>query len=343
MYICSKKKEMSHVKSYRFRKKAPNLKSDLENNKDSWSEFIKYMNNLKNISNYPSKNNEDVFNSYNEGCININENELNENDMNENIDDIIKLKKWNDIQIDNHSIHKESSSDIESNSNSSSSVFSFNKYNIIQNNIYSNNANFKRQRIKNYSGGYKPNENYEIEENDSFSCIKNKKGLEFNDHRDNSEMYKNNKLQKKMYFKNNIKNNPKSSLKNRNQGKKLNINNHKLHGTNIYSKFADGNNKDESDNEKDYMNINTHKQNNKYEQDHYSRIVQNKEKKLKKNHVKKKKKIENNLEIDGSYAYNYAYLNKNDESSMSSPIETVNNTIMNLEEEINNYQFNNFI
>ncbi|CRG96575.1 conserved Plasmodium protein, unknown function [Plasmodium gallinaceum] len=331
---------MNYIESYRFQKKAPNLKSDLEENKDNWDEFIKYMNNLKNISYYPSKDSECIFNSYNEDDINTNENELNEN-----IDDLIKLKKWNDMQIDNHSIYKESSSDIESNSNSSGSVLSFNKYNIIQNNIYSNNANFKRQKIKNNSYDYKPNENYEDEKNDSLSYVKSKNLLEFDDNKDNNEPYKNNKVQKKMYTKNNIENSSKNSLKNRNQKRNFNLNNHKSYDTNTYDNLVDGNNRDKSDNKKNYMNINIIKKNNKYEAGNYNRINQNKEKKFKKNSniKKKKKKIENNLEIDGSYAYNYAYLNKNDESSVSSPMETVNNTIMNLEEEINNYQFNDFI
>ncbi|KAI4837676.1 hypothetical protein MKS88_003089 [Plasmodium brasilianum] len=379
---------MTEVISYRFKKKPPNLRYDLEEKNEGWGLFIKYIEDLKRICNFSIQESECVLDSCNEDNI-----IANKKVAIENIGDIIKFKKWNDdMEFDKHSVCKESSSDDDCYSPESGSVFNFNKYSIIENNIYSTNANAKRQKIKdNFINSYTANGNYEIKEenkenvfenfykkrekknifrsfhkeydfknntskllsnsenstddkiNDNYSYVQDRKDQEYYNFHGNNENFKKNK-----FLKNKYRQNGNNNAKNK-RAKMLNLNNGEVISRNVYSNMSEDSNNDISEDEVlDKQQRVFIKRNNKYEE--YTRRVNN----INKNNIynrghinpgRKKKQVDKkqkkNLEIDGSYAYNYAYLNKKDGSSTSSPLEAVNDTIMNLEEEINNYKFGN--
>ncbi|KEG03773.1 conserved Plasmodium protein, unknown function [Plasmodium vinckei vinckei] len=173
---------MINVISYKFKKKPPNLKHDLEGNEAGWDEFIKYMESLKK-STTPSFEN---YGYSSDICI---ENYTGyKNSLEENIDDVIKMREWNDnMEFCMHPICKESSSDIDNCSIESDSVFNFDKYRVIENNIYSNNANTKRKKIRDKDNNYIDNENVDIKE----LMKKNKINIEGFNKRGNKKMYAN--------------------------------------------------------------------------------------------------------------------------------------------------------
>lgn len=110
------------------------------------------------------------------------------NSLNENIDDVIKMRKWNDnMEFCMHPICKESSSDNDNCSIESDSVFNFDKYRVIENNIYSNNANIKRTKIRDKDNNYIDNENDDIKE----LMKKNKINIDGFNKRENKKMYAN--------------------------------------------------------------------------------------------------------------------------------------------------------
>ncbi|ETW38046.1 hypothetical protein PFUGPA_00992 [Plasmodium falciparum Palo Alto/Uganda] len=293
---------MTIVRTYRFKKEAPNLNCTLDSKKEKWNEFIQYIQNLKDYTKCGVDRNECLFDSYNEE-----NNSKIEDVIKENVDDIIKITKWNnDMELSKNFIQKELmslsssySSDDDRYSNESGSALNLNKYNIIENNIYSNNANFKRQKVKNVTDI----NNYIKNEHEDIKKKKRKKEYKEEKHSAKEGFYK-----KKFPY-----------------------------GNNAYNKFPQYNNSkkkpyDGDKNKKKYM-----KKYKNYEFNNNNRDNKNKEKKMKSRTNKQDDRSQNNMDIDGTYAYNYAYLNKNDDSTMSSSVEAANDTIMDLEEEIRNY------
>lgn len=187
------------------------------------------------------------------------------------------------------------------------------------------------------------NHTFHCEQNDNYSYVQDRKDQEYYNFHGNNENFKKNK-----FLKNKYRQNGNNNAKNK-RAKMLNLNNGEVISRNVYSNMSEDSNNDISEDEVlDKQQRVFIKRNNKYEE--YTRRVNN----INKNNIynrghinpgRKKKQVDKkqkkNLEIDGSYAYNYAYLNKKDGSSTSSPLEAVNDTIMNLEEEINNYKFGN--
>ncbi|SOV12137.1 conserved Plasmodium protein, unknown function [Plasmodium gaboni] len=297
---------MTIVRTYRFKKEAPNLNCTLDSKKEKWNEFIQYIQNLKDYTKCGVDRNECLFDSYNEE-----DNNKIEDVIKENVDDIIKITKWNnDMELNKNFIQKELmslsssySSDEDRYSNESGSALNLNKYNIIENNIYSNNANFKRQKVKNVTDI----NNYIKNEHEDIKKKKRKKEYKEEKHGAKESFYK-----KKNSYGNNVYNN--------------------------FSKYNKSNNKkkqyDGDKNKKKYM-----KKYKNYEFNNNNRDNKNKEKKMKNRRNKQDDRSQNNMDIDGTYAYNYAYLNKNNDSTMSSSVEAANDTIMDLEEEIRNYNF----
>ncbi|KYO02507.1 hypothetical protein PGSY75_0531300 [Plasmodium gaboni] len=295
---------MTIVRTYRFKKEAPNLNCTLDSKKEKWNEFIQYIQNLKDYTKCGVDRNECLFDSYNEE-----DNNKIEDVIKENVDDIIKITKWNnDMELNKNFIQKELmslsssySSDEDRYSNESGSALNLNKYNIIENNIYSNNANFKRQKVKNVTDI----NNYIKNEHEDIKKKKRKKEYKEEKHGAKESFYK-----KKNSYGNNVYNN--------------------------FSKYNNSNNKkkqyDGDKNKKKYM-----KKYKNYEFNNNNRDNKNKEKKIKNRRNKQDDRSQNNMDIDGTYAYNYAYLNKNNDSTMSSSVEAANDTIMDLEEEIRNY------
>ncbi|SCM23529.1 conserved Plasmodium protein, unknown function [Plasmodium chabaudi adami] len=173
---------MINVISYKFKKKPPNLKHDLEGNEAGWDEFIKYMESLKKSTTASFENGgycSDVCIDNYAGY---------KNSLDENIDDIIKMREWNDnMEFCIHPICKDSSSDIDNCSIESDSVFNFDKYRVIENNIYSNNANTKRKKIRDKDNNYIDNENIDIKE----LMKKNKINIDGFNKRENKKMYAN--------------------------------------------------------------------------------------------------------------------------------------------------------
>ncbi|SCQ16355.1 conserved Plasmodium protein, unknown function [Plasmodium ovale] len=419
---------MNKVFSYRFKKKPPILKSDLEENKEEWSVFIKYMDDLKNVCKLSNEKNE-----YGSDDCSENDDNSFKNLVRENIEDIIKLKRWNgEMEFEAHPIYKESSSDNDSYSVESGSVLNFNKYSLLQNNIYSNNANSKKQKVREKSSNYMSNENYEMKKEEKKNIFK--------------DYYKNRGKNKKC---GNL--HKKSQLKNKNHDKldrnddnyvhddkmvlhnsltKLNeqiynkknkhaINTNYKSGTDCAHPFKHNDNFSYEDNENviQHEGFLSSNGNYKYNELHRNRHTKGKNRKKStnlniermspengamnplqycnnsdsrtrgsraytgdaqqkgegdkncsgrnkvyeeytnrgsnlygKNKSGRRKNTETTTEkaqkrgpIDGSYAYNYAYLNNSNESSTSSSNEAGNGTIMNLEEEINNYNFGNFM
>ncbi|SOV21515.1 conserved Plasmodium protein, unknown function [Plasmodium sp. DRC-Itaito] len=297
---------MTIVRTYRFKKEVPNLNCTLDSKKEKWNEFIQYIQNLKDYTKCGVDRNECLFDSYNEE-----DNNKIEDVIKENVDDIIKITKWNnDMELNKNFIQKELmslsssySSDEDRYSNESGSALNLNKYNIIENNIYSNNANFKRQKVKNVTDI----NNYIKNEHEDIKKKKRKKEYKEEKHGAKESFYK-----KKNSYGNNVYNN--------------------------FSKYNKSNNKkkqyDGDKNKKKYM-----KKYKNYEFNNNNRDNKNKEKKMKNRRNKQDDRSQNNMDIDGTYAYNYAYLNKNNDSTMSSSVEAANDTIMDLEEEIRNYNF----
>ncbi|GAW81248.1 hypothetical protein, conserved [Plasmodium gonderi] len=414
---------MTEATSYRFKKKPPDLKSNFEMKKEEWCEFIKYMGDLRNMYKCPlqmSGHSSEIHNEDHSVA-------ANKKAICENINDIMKIKEWNhDIEFENHSICKECSSDTVSCSEESDTVYNFNKYKIIQNNIYSNNANSKRQKINdNFINKCIPKEKHEVNEEEKIfrdgicnirrirkkitkspneegefneqniksiktdligsneqldidnknairrpltklskklfhqkyknlpymqyidennhtyhgkqyddSCyVKNANGLICNNFTDVNETYKYNKTRVCAYTgkNNHVKDKTRTWLNSKN-----------------YSNLSVHYNVNESDEEKDKKNNPLVKKCNKYEI--YSNAINTIHKNSSnknvnnnsKNNVKIGKSIENNAHFDGLYAYNYAYFDKNDKSADSTPVDNVNGTIMNLEEEIKNYNLHNY-
>ncbi|SOV11982.1 conserved Plasmodium protein, unknown function [Plasmodium sp. gorilla clade G2] len=299
---------MTIVRTYRFKKEAPNLNCTLDSKKEKWNEFIQYIQNLKDYTKCGVDRNECLFDSYNEE-----DNNKIEDVIKENVDDIIKITKWNnDMELNKNFIQKELmslsssySSDEDRYSNESGSALNLNKYNIIENNIYSNNANFKRQKVKNVTDI----NNYIKNEHEDIKKKKRKKEYKEEKHGAKESFYN-----KKISYGNNVYNN----------FSKYNNNNN---NNNNKKKQSDG-----DKNKKKYM-----KKYKNYEFNNNNRDNKKKEKKMKNRRNKQDDRSQNNMDIDGTYAYNYAYLNKNDESTMSSSVEAANDTIMDLEEEIRNY------
>ncbi|SOV74549.1 conserved Plasmodium protein, unknown function, partial [Plasmodium sp. gorilla clade G3] len=233
----------------------------------------------------------------------------------ENVDDIIKITKWNnDMELNKNFIQKELislsssySSDEDRYSNESGSALNLNKYNIIENNIYSNNANFKRQKLKSVTDI----NNYIKNEHENIKKKKRKKEYKEEKNGGKESFYK-----KKIPYGNNAYNKISqytTTTNNNNNNKKKQYDGYKNK-----KKYM-----------KKYKNYDFNKNNN--------RDNKNKEKKMKNRTNEQGDRSQNNMDIDGTYAYNYAYLNKNDDSTMSSSVEAANDTIMDLEEEIRNY------
>ncbi|EUD68432.1 hypothetical protein C922_01455 [Plasmodium inui San Antonio 1] len=419
---------MSEVKSYRFKKKPPDLISKFKVIKEDWYDFIKYMSDLRNMYKCPLQMNGHCKDIHGEDHIIT----VNKKAIYENIHDVMKIKEWNnDIEFDEHPICKDSSSDSCSHSEESGSVYNFNKYKIIHNNIYSNNANVKRQKInakyrslcvprekpevkeekKKYSQEicYKrrtrkknilnsscdngelnkkrnklaennpvvPNEQcdlyhkkilsrsltefsknvlYQKSKNSAYmpyraeydytyqwkeydvSYDQNDCDIECNDFVDTNESRKYNRLRECKY-KEKVDNRKKEKKK-----KRKYFNNDEFSRSNSLSNLSVKDNISASDVPKNKKNNIFVKKNNKYEV--YSTPINNTHKNDSQKLSKRPKKnatsdeaIQNNPHFDGSYAYNFAYMDKNDRSGGSTPVEAAHGTIMNLEEEIRNYNF----
>ncbi|EDL43921.1 conserved Plasmodium protein, unknown function [Plasmodium vivax] len=419
---------MVEVKSYRFKKKPPDLISKFKVIKEDWYDFVKYMSDLRNMYKCPLQMNGHCKDIHGEDHIIT----VSKKAIYENIHDVMKIKEWNnDIEFDDHPICKDSSSDSCSHSEESGSVYNFNKYKIIHNNIYSNNANLKRQKVHaNYRSICIPREKREVkEEKKKYSheiCYKRrtrKKNI-LNSSCNNDELNnKNNKLAKNdaaapneqcdLYHKKILRRSltklsrnifyPKSKSSayisypdeydytygwkeydvsydpneydlesnefvDTNESRKYNklrkctykekvdsgkkdkrrkrqyFNNDEFSRSNSLSNLSAHDNISANDVPKEKKNNIFVKKNNKYEV--YSNAVNKAHKddsQMVSKHSKKDAQfdeaVQNNPHFDGSYAYNFAYMDKNDRSGGSTPVEAVHGTIMNLDEEIRNYNF----
>ncbi|CDU19651.1 uncharacterized protein PY17X_1249200 [Plasmodium yoelii] len=422
---------MINAISYRFKKKPPNLKHDLEENKEGWDEFIKYMESLKKSTTDSFENGGYCSDVYIENYVGY------KNPLDEDIDDIIKIRKWNDnMEFCIHPICKESPSDIDNCSVESDNVFNFDKYKIIENNIYSNNANTKRAKIRDKDNNYIDTENDDIKE----LMKKKKKNINGFNKRNNKKMY-DNTYKNYLYMKtgmNNIISDDEDYLGNNKMGvseslmklrenfveKKNDISKSRLNNQNINNNIHDNGNNDNlsySENEKAMKNVSHYdKKNRKYNKKRYmtkrknlnndkpsskynskntliyynedndknfdssgdsdishenkmnayNRTLNNNDRINNNYHVystlvnngysknkhirnssngknkkgkNKKQKSTDKTELDGTYAYNYAYINSNDESMVSISREGIHDTIMNLDEEANKYNFSNFM
>ncbi|KJP85680.1 hypothetical protein AK88_04657 [Plasmodium fragile] len=417
---------MIEVKSYRFKRKPPDLLSKFKVNKEDWYDFVKYMSDLRNIYKCAHQMNGHGKDIPGEDHIIT----MNEKAIYENVHDVMKIKECNHgIEFDDRSICKDSSSDSCSYSEESGSVYKFNKYKIIHNNIYSNNANLDRQRIgANYRSicipgqerevkvetkgyrheiGYKRrtkedihkspcdsdelnNKNNALRENDPLvpneQCdLYNKKTLhksltklsrdkfgqrskssahisyqneydltynwkeynvsyEQNEYDveskgsvDNNESCEN--KSRKYTFKGKVDNGKKDKRRTRQY-----FNNDEFSRSNSLSNSCVQDSISANDVSTGGKSRIFGKKNNKYEV--YSNAVNNAYKsgsqKMSKHSIKNAKfdeAVQNNAHIDGSYAYNFAYMDKNDRSGGSTPVEAMHGTIMNLDEEIRNYNF----
>ncbi|ANQ08793.1 Uncharacterized protein PCOAH_00028450 [Plasmodium coatneyi] len=415
--------KMIGVKSYKFKTKPPDLISKFKVIKEDWHDFVKYMSDLRNMCEDPLQMSAHCTDIHDEDHIIT----VNKKAIYENIHDVMKIKEWNnDIEFDDHPICKDSSSDSCSHSEESGSVCNFNKYKIIHNNIYSNNANLKRPKIRaNYRSICIPSEKREVKvEKKEYSheiCYKRRTTRKniLNSSCDNDELNnRNSELEKNdpvvpneqwdLYRKNIFSKSLTKLRKNKFDQKSKSSpyvsypNEYDYtHGSKEYDVSYDQNEydlelKDFVDNKesREYKlrkfaykkkldngkrdkrrrrqyfnndefspsnslsnlsvqdNISAYdvsnqnnifvKRNNKYEV--YSNAVNNSYKynshkvsRYFKRNAKFDEAVQNNSHIDGSYAYNFAYMDKNDRSGDSTPVEGAHGTIMNLDEEIRNY------
>ncbi|CAA9988522.1 conserved Plasmodium protein, unknown function [Plasmodium knowlesi strain H] len=395
---------MIEVKSYKFRTKPPDLISKFKVIKEDWSDFVKYMSDLRNMCKYPLQMNDHCKDIHGEDHIIT----VNKKAIYENIHDVMKIKEWNnDIEFDDHPICRDSSSDSCSHSEESGSVCNFNKYKIIHNNIYSNNANLKRQKIRaNYGSVCIPSEKREVKvEKKEYSheiCYKRKTrrknilnsscGNEKLNNGNNElgqndavapneqrDLYQKNIFGKSLrkLSKNNFHGKSKSSAyvsypneydytygskeydisydqnelnveskdfldnsesreyKSRKFAYKEKVKNGKRNTRRIGQYFY--NNEFSRSNSLSNLSVQDNISVNDVSRENNILVKRNNKYEVYSNAIKNARK--NNSHIDGSYAYNFAYMDKNDRSGDSTPVEGAHGTIMNLDEEIKNYKF----
>lgn len=148
---------MYEIKTYRFIKSQPILKEENEEDEEEWEGFIEFAEKIKNKLNKKkekygmdkdTRNSEIDPNEFNNGFEFLNDEEREAvYEIKKNVE---QLHRWDSLKKNQSILQNEKVkvSDITSESSYNSSDMSIGKYNSIYSNVYSNHANFKRQKIR---------------------------------------------------------------------------------------------------------------------------------------------------------------------------------------------------